>query len=323
MSTLHLPSGDEQFDVAFSFVDRYDLSVAMALNALLEPELKSFVYVHEQELVGGGDGMTAYADIFRNRTRLSVILLREEWKTKPWCGIEEAAIKERALHTRHRSYMIVAMEQGIASPDWVPDWIIYQHGWKEPRAETATVIKARAREAGAVLKVETAVDVMRKGAQRAQLQQERLDFLSSSKGAAAAREEADRLANEVERLAIEMMGAVPGIKLGFWRDQTLARREWRVESARGTLFFIWNQPYSNSLTNARLAVQGPWVQTRPDFTYHEFALTEDGTPGWRWDPNYDSDSSSLLLLGGEREVEPTLQFADNYMRRMAEHLFAR
>ncbi|MCU1381741.1 MAG: hypothetical protein JWL71_438 [Acidobacteria bacterium] len=81
---MTLPTGAEQFDVAFSFVDREDLAAAKELRDLLEPELSAFVYTDRQEIVGGGDGMTAYANVFKNDTRLTVVLLRPSWGKTDW-----------------------------------------------------------------------------------------------------------------------------------------------------------------------------------------------------------------------------------------------
>jgi hypothetical protein len=309
---------EEKYDVAFSFVDEADLQVAKDLASMLEPELSTFVYVNRQDAVGGSDGMSTFATVFKRDTRLAVILLRPRWGHTPFTAVEEAAIKERALATGFRSFMVVAMEPGITPPAWIPSFMIYQHGWQESRSDTAAVIRARARDVGAVLKVETLADVAAKRAAQRRRQEERAEFMRSPAGAAAAWQEAERLLAEVERHAAALTDAVPLLQLRSDLKSASPTRVGCVITGPGRqLALWWEQPDAEQLRGSRLEVGdigGPGGAT---WAFYDFALTDDGEPAWRFRELANARSSAFELvhiLSGAPEAVRTVAFAEQRLK---------
>jgi hypothetical protein len=139
--------GSERFDIAFSFVTRTDIRVAKELRDLLQPECSVFLYTDHPQVVGGAEGVTAYSRIFRYDSRLAVILLRHDWGETPRTAIEELALRERALQTDYRSFVIMGMEEKAELPTWVPSGTASVPGWIETRERTAEAIRIVARAA--------------------------------------------------------------------------------------------------------------------------------------------------------------------------------
>ncbi|MDB4915626.1 MAG: hypothetical protein JWM95_3270 [Gemmatimonadetes bacterium] len=325
MTAIQTPTGDERFDVAFSFVSREDLSVAKKLRDLLEPVLCAFVYTDHQDIVGGGEGMTAYGNVFRNETRLAVILLRPDWGKTQWTAVEEAAIRDRSLRTGGRSYMVVSMEEGLALPSWIPWTTIYQQGWREPLLETAAVIRARARDAGAVLKVESALDIARKRARHFDVARERDEMMKSPRGAAAGRNEAIRLMAEVSRLADEFTTALPELQLraAFEVLGQGRRIGGQLIGAHGSgLSLFWDQPINSSLNGARLHVREVSAAGGYSWSFYEFVLTDDGEPAWRWDRDADNAGTSgiIFMSSSPLEAVQTSPFAERRVAKLTEYI---
>lgn len=290
-------TGPEKYDVAFSFLYE-DIGVAREFADLVEPELSTFVFDRKQEEVGGGDGMTAFAQVFKDDARLTVILLRDQWGKTRWTAVEEAAVKERALDTGFRSFMIVAMEESIVVRKWIPAYMIYQHGWREPRAETAAVIRARARDAGAVLKTETLADQTRRRLAESKKKADREAFLSSADAARAARAEYVRVCEHtitrLQQLAVE----IPELQVQVIEKQTEGFGRigcrLRVTGDHG-LSIYWSPEYGHSLTDAYLHVGRGRGNAGYSWSYYSFTVLPSGEYGWRYEPNADRESGVFFL----------------------------
>jgi hypothetical protein len=315
------------YDVAFSFLDQ-DKTLAHEFRQLLEPGLRVFVYDRQQEAVGGQDGAEGYARIFKKDARLSVILFRDGWGGTRFTGIEEAAIRDHATRTRFRSMMVVMVEPGQTLPLWIPDTTVWQHAWEEPRAETAAVIRARAREVGAVVHVETVLDVAKRRAAKQHLQEERKEFIASDRGARAAGEEVQRLFAELERQAAELTAAVPALDFRTERQQQLPVKSGCVISAPTRRLAVWwSQPFATTLNGAQLEVgdlPGGHARrggsSRDAWSLYRFVLTESGEYGWVWHEDVDYSSSLVFIRTRAPEPESTPRFASRLLQRLVEHL---
>lgn len=314
------------YDVAFSFLDQ-DKALAHELRRLLEPGLAVFVYDRKQEAVGGQDGAEAYARIFKKDARLSVILYRDGWGGTRFTAIEEAAIRDRATRTRFRSMAVVMVEPNQRLPDWIPETTVYQHAWEEPRAETSAVIRARARDVGAVVKVETVLDIAKKRSAQQKLKQNREQFLNSAPGAIAAGEEAERLFFELERQAAELTAAVPELNFEAKREHQLPIKTGCVIVAPGRRLAVWwHQPMGHSLSGSQLEVGDlpGGSRIRPQrqddsWSFYRFTHTSDGEFGWQWfDSPYDG-SGVFILHMSESATLTTPQLASSLLERLVKH----
>jgi hypothetical protein len=151
-----------KYDVAFSFL-KQDLEIAQSLATNLEPGLRTFVYARRQEDLLGRDGMDVFAKVFGGDSRLSVILHRgpsgdgEGWGGTPWTAFEENHIKARALKTRMTNFMLVRLDAAEV-PKWVPEFHIWSDWQRESRDAIVGAIRAKAREVGAAVRWETAIE---------------------------------------------------------------------------------------------------------------------------------------------------------------------
>jgi hypothetical protein len=145
-----------EFDAAISFLQA-DLPFALELRESLSPALQVFVYSRNQETVAATDGMETFRTVFLDRARLSVVLFRRGWGSTPWTAVEEAAIRDRCLHTRYRSLVLVNLD-GSEPPSWVPETYQYFDRTQYSADELVGVIKARAQEMGAELRVPSVAD---------------------------------------------------------------------------------------------------------------------------------------------------------------------
>lgn len=165
---------EKEFDVAISFCAR-DEGLALELLGMLAP-LKVFVYSKKQEEVVGTDGTESFRDVFRNRTRIVVVLHRELWGNTRWTRVEELAIQDYMLETRFHPLVFVQLD-GSSPPKWLPETHIRFDLQTYSTEQLVGAIKASAARAGAVLRPQTAVEMARAAADLEVFERETSDLL--------------------------------------------------------------------------------------------------------------------------------------------------
>lgn len=173
---------------------------------------------------------------------------------------------------------------------------------------------ACARDVGAIVHVETMVDIARKKAARRQRETDRREFLASDRGVRAAGAEVQRLFTEIERQAAELTEAVPEFDLRAKREQRmqmLYKTGCIIEAPRHRLVVWWTQPMARSLNDAQLEVallRGGIAQHSKSsldvWTHYHFSLTPDGEQGWEWHEDVDYGAGRGLMRVRDPEVEP-------------------
>lgn len=102
------------FDVAFSFpgeIRGYVGSIAAKLERGIGPN--SYFYDNNYKAQLARPSLdTVLQDIYRNRSRLIVVFLCEQYQEKEWCGIEFRAIKEIIKEREHEKVMFIKMDEG-------------------------------------------------------------------------------------------------------------------------------------------------------------------------------------------------------------------
>ena len=102
------------FDVALSFpgeIRSYVESIAAELERLMGPDSYFYDSNYTAQLARPSlDELLQ--DIYRNRSKLIVVFLCEEYQEKEWCGIEFRAIKEIIMQRQHERIMFVKMDEG-------------------------------------------------------------------------------------------------------------------------------------------------------------------------------------------------------------------
>lgn len=114
-----------RIDVAISYVDSRDRSIAAALGAALESlGLASFVALQRQDELIGLNGVNLFRLVFGWQARVIIVLCREEWGKTPFTKVESDAIRFRRWFD-WRPFVIIILMETSRPPSWYPETHIY------------------------------------------------------------------------------------------------------------------------------------------------------------------------------------------------------
>jgi hypothetical protein len=173
-------NAEPQYDVAISFVAA-DEPLAVQLRDSLQPPLRVFVYSKHQEQLAGRDGTEVFREVFRNQSKLVVVLHRPPWGDTPWTRVEEQAIKELCFEEGWEHLVFTKLDQSSV-PKWVPKPHLYLDLTTFTLAELVGAIKARLVELGVELLQPTAAERALAQARRRKFDEETRDLLSRDPG---------------------------------------------------------------------------------------------------------------------------------------------
>lgn len=148
-----------KWDVAISLC-KQDIDFTKKLVNAINPTLKVFFYEDRQEELISKSGPIEFSKIFKEESRVVVILSRDEWSSSFYTEIERNAIIDRTA-VRNEGYqflMVVPMEQGQIPP-WYPTTQIYANPFRFPIEEIAHFIEFKVTEKGGIVKPLTVEDV--------------------------------------------------------------------------------------------------------------------------------------------------------------------
>jgi hypothetical protein len=239
---------DHTFDVAISFLHE-DLGIATQLRDELAEVFDVFIYTKKQEELAGTDGLESFRAMFRQRSHLVVVLLRERWGKTPWTRVEMEAITDGFL-AEGSAFLFVIMIEDCAPPPWIPDKLI-RFNLKDFGIEQAVgAIKARALEQGGELHRPTPAFLAEQAQKRAQFASKRADLLRSEAGVRQAEEEAERLISLIRDRSEEACAAAPALEIAFGSGKLSAVM--RVPSV--SVSCAYRNRILNVLDDARLVV---------------------------------------------------------------------
>jgi hypothetical protein len=259
-----------KYDVAFSFLSG-DLAFAEQLARALTPELSTFVYSRFKEELLGGDGMDQFAQVFGEEARLTVILHRDGWGETKWTAFEESHIKDRALNSRMRSFIVVCLDKADL-PAWVPESHQYLSINNESHDEMLTIIRYRARQEGAVLRKLTVAEAVLEQKRLGDAREEREQRRESAQGLREVQEQVEYLFAEMDRHVAEVTASDPNIRAEFGA----IANECAIASPQFSTSVNWLQPYGNTLRLARLRINDWRGRVRVPK-----GLTQTAGPGWK------------------------------------------
>ena len=202
---------EPKFDVAISFLAR-DEHLALELGDRLATELDTFVYSKQQEQLAGSEGLESLREAFRDASRLVVVLYRDEWGNTPWTGVEQTAIKDRALAEGWEFLLFLALDKVSVVPKWLPETRIRLSLPDYGIDQAIGAIKTRVEQLGGVFRKRDAISLAKQAADRAAKRQD-ADRILASSGYAAAQEECRTLFAEVARLSTQIAEEAPALNL--------------------------------------------------------------------------------------------------------------
>jgi len=145
---------DFEYDVAISFLAQ-DEPLANEIQTRLQPPLRVFLYSKAQERVAGTDGAESFREVFRQRSRIALVLYRPGWGETRFTRVEAAAIKDYILEAGWERLMFVRLTREGETPKWVPESYIYLDLERFTIDDLVGAVKAKASQLGATLRAQT------------------------------------------------------------------------------------------------------------------------------------------------------------------------
>jgi hypothetical protein len=319
--------------VAYSLLSK-DLSIAHAIDDRLKPTLRTFLYDRKKEKLLGSDGMDRFAVVFGEQARLTVILYSPGWGETRWTAFEQSHIKERALNSRMTSFIVVRLDDEVeALPKWIPENHLCASVPSDGIDGVAAVIRARAREKGAILRKESAAEYALRQKEQREAAAERESIENSARGVEEATQEVATLFDEMRRILEEIKAADPKIDLTFGESKD----EFGMSSRNGSMSAVWEVRQMNTLRDSYLRVNS-WdgrIQT-PSSTRraagsdwsgaigYRPSLSETGTWVWRSDSGLDKHPpSDFITINGSKIGDPylTTELADFLVHEQLKRLY--
>lgn len=146
------------WDMAISLC-KQDIEFAEKLVKALNPSLQVFFYEYKQEELISKSGPEAFAKIFKEQSRVVVILSRKEWSESFYTDIERNAIIDRTAikNEGYQFLMVMPMAHGEI-PNWYPSTRIYADPYRFTVEELAHFIEFKIAEEGGNVKPITVED---------------------------------------------------------------------------------------------------------------------------------------------------------------------
>lgn len=146
------------YDIAISLC-KQDIEFARKLVKSLNPSLNVFFYEERQEELITTSGPETFAKVFKDESRIIVILSRNEWSETYYTDIERNAIIARTSvqNEGYSSIMIIPMEQNEI-PIWYPSTHIYVDPKRFTIEEIAKFVEFKVNEKGGIIKPITVED---------------------------------------------------------------------------------------------------------------------------------------------------------------------
>jgi len=146
---------DYKYEVAISFcVD--DEQVAQGISDLISDKYPIFLYSKYQELLVGQDGVDIFTKVFKEDSRIVLILYREKWAKTPWTKVEENAIRERIFEEGTDFTVFISMDGN--KPSWLSNRLIYQNYGRFGIDGIGAIVDKKIEEFGGIIREETIAD---------------------------------------------------------------------------------------------------------------------------------------------------------------------
>jgi hypothetical protein len=301
---MNISNKDYKFDIALSFLQQ-DEQVALDLHERLSPNFDVFVYSKKQEDLAGTDGTESFRKVFREDSRLVIVLYRDGWGKTPWTRIEEGAISDRFLKEGWDWLLFIMVDSKSTPPPWLPETRIRLSLPDYGIEQAIGAIKARAQELGSRFHREDAVERGKRLERQVAVRAERKRLLGSTEGVEAAQKEVREIRAAIAQLADEIKKSSSDLKLlvGSSPDSTV------LTNKRVSVVIYFCLTYGNTLENSFLVIKeingrvflpqerGHYmVPTEPkELTMHKF--DPDITPGKTWCWRSQSDPERYYTSG--------------------------
>lgn len=187
-----------EYEVAFSFLQQ-DENLAYEINDLIQDRYKTFIYSEHQKEIAGTDGEETFNEVFGNKSRIVVILFRDDWGSTRWTRVEETAIRGRAHDEGYDFTIFVQLDKTSKMPKWLPKTRIYYDLERWGVKGLAPAIELKIHESGGQSRPETLEDKSLRIKRSYLMKQERQNYLNSPQAYTDAQREFNKLYELLEK----------------------------------------------------------------------------------------------------------------------------
>lgn len=243
-----MPTDKYKYDVAFSFLAA-DERIAVQLNDLIQDRVSTFIYSENQKEIAGTDGERKFNEVFREQSRIVVVLFHDGWGDTPWTRIEQTAIRNRAYEDGYDFTVFIPLDESAKLPDWVPKtrlWVGLERWGLEG---AASVIEARVQETGGSPREESFEERAFREKREIDAIRKRKEFLGSERGIKAADAEVAKLYQKIESHINTVRN-----KIGLSFKCVRQHKAFALISDKFSIRIVWHRHYANTLDNSELAV---------------------------------------------------------------------
>lgn len=266
-----------KWDVAISLC-KQDVNFAKKLVKAINPNLKIFYYEDRQEELISKSGPEAFAKIFKEESRVVVILSRSEWSNSFYTEIERNAIIDRtAVKNEGYQFLIVIPMIQDEIPSWYPSTQIYASSFRFSIEELAHFIEFKVAEKGGIVKPLTVEERYQILLDRIEQKKAIINLQHSNAGVQSAKDEIDAL----KRCFNE--------KLVFFRKKNIARASFYEFSAMFNYAYFG---YGEYLLECRFIFHN-------DF-YYQILTTQDAVVKFEIFKIIDNNGNKKPLIAEER-----------------------
>jgi hypothetical protein len=189
-----------KYEVAFSFC-KEDESLSSQMNDLIQDRYSTFIYYEKQKELAGKDGEIEFKKVFRNESRVVVILYRSNWGNTPWTRMEETAIRERAYDEGYNFTLFIPTENNIKMPEWLPRQRLWYGLERYGVDGAASVIELKIQENFGQIREENAEEKAKRLQRKIAYEKKKRRLLNSIDGVQAAYNEIKTLFAIIEDIA--------------------------------------------------------------------------------------------------------------------------
>ena len=301
-----------KYEVAFSFC-KEDEHLASQINDLIQDRYSTFIYYEKQKELAGKDGEIEFKKVFRNESRVVVILYRSNWGNTPWTRMEETAIRERAFNEGYNFTLFIPNENNIKMPEWLPRQRLW-YGFERYGIDgAASVIESRIQENFGQIREENAEEKAKRLQRKIAFKTKKSRLLNSIDGVQAADKKIKTLFAIIEDIADRSTNKEIGLR--FVVHKSDKHCNFFALSGSYCIQMKWESYSWNTLSDSYLLVEltTPMRNQRP-IIYSEyrfrFDLNEADNFGWLSSDDKFFSSESLanylfkiLLSKVEEEIK--------------------
>jgi len=237
-----------EFEVAFSFLQE-DETLAYQINDNIHDRYSTFIYSQHQKDLVGKDGTESFRVVFEEKTRIVIVLYRENWGTTFWTRVEEEAIKRRAYEESADFTIFVSLDG--KKPTWLSKTQIWYDFDRFGIKPLAAIIEKRIAEYGGHTREESVIDQATRQKRKISNQKQLEEYLLSIEGYADGVKEVSSLLALVDSNISEIEDPLLGLTFGVAKSPN---QFYTTCGLKTGLTFKWKIVYRNSLSESCLEV---------------------------------------------------------------------